>query len=165
MARDMTPHELISDGAHDGAPEGFIPMPPIGHFESLLGTLYGKRNGDGMRMGFRVAQRHINAHGTCHGGMLATFADMCAYSMRVAADLRETSVPTASLSLEYLRPAVLGDWVEAECELMRKGRTLIVWRATLTVKDKPVVIATSTNVATTHDAGGAQNLNRVMGDI
>lgn len=164
MAQDWTMAEILASEEPDSPPEGFLLLPSVGNFEKLLGALYARRDGDGMRMGFRVSERHVNAHGSCHGGMLAFFVDMAAYAMRIAADLRETSVPTVSLALEYLRPVVAGDWVEAECELVRKGRRLIVSRVTLRVEGRAVVIATSTNIAGARDVPGRENLDHVMGD-
>lgn len=163
---DCTPEavtRLLADDIPEAPPAGFVELEPVGNFESLTGRLYARPDGAaGMVMGFRCNRRHINAHQTCHGGMLATFADMVAYATRVQADLRAVSVPTVSLALDYLKPVVFGDWVEGRAELVRKGGRLIVSRVTLTVGEEPVLIATSTNVRGAEDPPGAERIARVM---
>jgi len=62
-------------------PEGFKPLPVGGDFIGINGPLYVRSvalaDGSKQRhIGFRVEQRHCNPMGNCHGGMLATFADM-----------------------------------------------------------------------------------------
>ena len=47
-----------------------------GDFLMHNGPLYGKWTPDKVQLGFVVEQRHTNPLGICHGGMLATFADM-----------------------------------------------------------------------------------------
>lgn len=152
---------LIAD-TEDSPPEGFIEIPPVGNFDTMMGRLYGRSEAGGMVMGFRVAHRHINAHGTCHGGMLASFADMLAYATRVAAGLHETSTPTVSLAVEYLRPVLLGAWVEGRCELTKQGQRLLFSRITARVDGITVMTATLINVPGTHDPAGGEALRRVM---
>ncbi|WP_417722492.1 PaaI family thioesterase [Salipiger sp.] len=144
-------------------PEGFVEIPPVGNFDTMLGALYGRPDGDRMVMGFRVCERHINAHGTCHGGMLASFADMLAYAARVGAGLMETSMPTVTLSVDYLRPVMLGDWVEGRSDVTKNGKRLLFSRITAEVDGVTVMTATSINVPGSHDATGGERLRRVMG--
>lgn len=143
-------------------PEGFVELPQVGNFDKMIGQLYGKPEGAELIMGFRVSERHINAHGTCHGGMIASFADMLGYSGRVAADLCMTSTPTVSLAVEYLRPVLLGDWVEGRCELVKQGRRLLFTRITGLVKGVPVFTATSINIPGGQDALGGAALEQMM---
>ena len=62
-------------------PDGFQPLRVGGDFVALNGPLYirsvAQPDGSKQRhLGFRVETRHTNPMGNCHGGMLATFADM-----------------------------------------------------------------------------------------
>lgn len=155
-------HALI-DATDDGAPPGFVPMQQIGNFDCLIGQLWGRRDGDALVMGFRCAERHINAHGSCHGGMIASFADMMAYAARVAAGLNTTSIPTVTLSVDYLRPVKLGDWVEGRSEMLKSGKRLIFARILGTVEGVPVFSATSINVPGGVDLAGSESLRQVMG--
>ncbi len=155
---------LVASDLPDNPPKGFVELPAVGPFDSLMGKLYGRRENEDMVMGFRCSPRHINAHNTCHGGMIASFADMVAYSMRVQAGLRETSTPTVMLSIEYLRPISLGDWVEGHCEVVKKGKRLLFSRVTGKVDGETVFTATSINVPGAKDIPGREGLDRVMGD-
>ena len=102
-------------------PEGFEPLRIGGEFMRLNGPLHARRDGDRLRVGFRVEPRHCNPMKMCHGGMLASFADML---LPVTAHAHSTTVanrflPTINLQLDYLAPAPLGAWVECEGQLLR----------------------------------------------
>src|SRR6185503_15683680 len=45
-------------------------------FAGLAGPFYAKREGRALSLGLRIEQRHLNSRGTCHGGLLATLADI-----------------------------------------------------------------------------------------
>lgn len=145
-----------------GPAPGFAPMPAIGNFDCLIAPIYGRREGATLVMGFRCAARHTNAHGTCHGGMIASFADVLAYATRVEAGLFATSVPTVTLSVDYLRPVREGDWVEGRTELLKQGARLIFARILGTVDGVPVFSATSINVPGADDPRGAVVLATIM---
>ena len=66
--------------------------------------------------GFRPGPQHANAHGIVHGGMLATFLDS-AMGSAVFHVLQRRCV-TVRLSIDYLMPARLGDWLQAEAEVV-----------------------------------------------
>jgi uncharacterized protein (TIGR00369 family) len=147
----------------DDPPAGFRPIAPRIGFHLMMAQFYGRMEDCGLVVAFRCSPRHMNNHGTCHGGMLAGFADFAAYSVRLAADLPETSIPTVSLSMEYLRPVRLGDWVEARTELTKRGRTLLFSRTTVSVGATAVFTASGIFVQGTHDPQGLEVLSGVPG--
>ena len=107
-------------------PPGFRPVQMGGPFIAANGPLYARREGTRLQMGFRVEERHTNPLGMCHGGMLATFGDMvlpmaCLY--QIAGERR--FLPTISLQIDYLAPALLGAWVQCEGELLRTTRNMV----------------------------------------
>jgi uncharacterized protein (TIGR00369 family) len=113
-------------------PAGFRALPMGGDFIGVNGPLYLKheRPADGpplVQMGFRVEQRHCNPMGNCHGGMLASFADMLLPLSvhRKSAEVGHKFLPTISLQIDYLSPAPLGAWVQGEAEVLRVTRTLV----------------------------------------
>ena len=58
------------------APAGYKPLPAASPFNELVGPLHEKR-GDGLvSLGLRVEKKHCNSRGICHGGVLATLADL-----------------------------------------------------------------------------------------
>lgn len=155
----------VSRDLPDDPPEGFRPMETRDGFNLMMGRIYGRKGKDGMLVfGFRCSPRHMNNHGACHGGMLASFADFCAYAVRIAADLPVTSIPTVSLTTEYLRPVKQGDWVESRTELTKRGRNLLFSRTTASVDGKAVFTSTGIFVPGPHDPGGLDALAPILAD-
>lgn len=113
-------------------PPGFRALPMGGDFIGVNGPLYLKheRPADApplVQMGFRVEQRHCNPMGNCHGGMLASFADMLLPLSvhRKTTEVRNQFLPTINLQIDYLAPAPLGAWVQGEADVLRVTRTLV----------------------------------------
>jgi uncharacterized protein (TIGR00369 family) len=117
-------------------PAGFRPMPMGGDFIGLNGPLWIRHERgahiptDGgvlVQMGFRVEQRHCNPMANCHGGWLASFADMLLPMSihRKAPDVGLRFLPTISLQIDYMAPAPLGAWVMGEAQVLRSTRSLV----------------------------------------
>jgi len=107
-------------------PAGFAPLGIRMGFLESNGPLY-LRWIDGMvTLGFRVGSRHCNPGNVCHGGMLATFADML---LPIAARLQSKTemgfLPTINLTCDFLAPAPLGSWVEGHAQAVRTTRNLL----------------------------------------
>lgn len=110
----------------DKIPPGFRLVKVGGPFLFHNGPLYGKWTGQRLQLGFRVQKRHTNPLENCHGGMLATFADMlipCAAMYQSKMDLH--FLPTISLQVDYLGAAALGAWVQGEADVLRTTRNLL----------------------------------------
>lgn len=127
-------------------PEGFKPLPVGGDFIGVNGPLYvrsvAQADGSKLRhLGFRVEQRHCNPMGNCHGGMLATFADMMLPMLahRQAVELRGQFLPTVSLQIDYLAPSPLGAWVQGEAQVLRITRNLAFVQGLVTADDVPAL--------------------------
>lgn len=108
-------------------PPGFVRAPMGGPFIAHNGPFYGKLEGNRLLFGFRVQERHCNPMNICHGGMLASFADML---LPCAALYQETVterrfLPTISLQIDYLAPAPLGAWVQGEADVLRSTRNML----------------------------------------
>lgn len=153
---------LVARDLPDDPPEGFRAIFPRIGFHLMMGQFYGRMEDGQLVVAFRCSPRHMNNHGTCHGGMLAGFADFAAYSVRLAAELPETSIPTVSLAVDYLRPVRLGDWVEARTELTKRGRNLLFCRITMTVAGVTVLTATGIFTHGSHDPDGLKVLAPVL---
>ena len=123
------------------APHGFKPLNVGGAFMQACGPLHGRltREGDRNRVhiGFRVESRHTNPVGVCHGGMLATLADMmAAICVPYQTDLPRHFFPTISLQLDFLAPARIGAWVQLETDILRTTRNLIFVQGLITADDE-----------------------------
>lgn len=116
----------------DDVPDGFVLVPLTVGYNGGFGPAY--HDATRRRLGFRVAEQHLNPVGLCHGGAIATFADL----QIVAAGLYDSHKPTVSLTVDYLAPAGLGDWIEGEVHCLKITRTLIFTQIVMMVADTVV---------------------------
>ena len=93
---------------------------------------------------FKCKSSMANPAGNCHGGALATFADMQVLAMPQHTGDPAKHTPTVSLSMDYLAPATVGQWVIARVELLRVTRTLIFTQAVLRADGQAVARSNAT---------------------
>lgn len=124
------------------APAGFAPLAIRMGFLETNGPLYLRWAEDRVILGFRVGLRHCNPGRVCHGGMLATFADML---LPIAARLQSRAemgfLPTINLTCDFLAPAPLGSWVEGRAEAVTVTRNLLFAQGLATADGKPCLRA------------------------
>ena len=98
-------------------PAGFEPYPTKARSWSTSARFSVREDGDGPpALGVRAEERHANHRGTIQGGFLSTFADF-ALGRAIefdATDDRERA--TVSLTVDFLKPAEPGDWIEARTQ-------------------------------------------------
>jgi acyl-coenzyme A thioesterase 13 len=124
-------------------PEGFEPIARLSPFNSLVGPLYERREGDAVSIGLAVEEKHTNSRGICHGGVLATLADLAlGYSMIAQAGGHGDFV-TAHLAIDYAGAARPGDFVHSEVEIQRVGSRLAFANCYLVSGDKRIVRASA----------------------
>jgi uncharacterized protein (TIGR00369 family) len=124
----------------DAAP-GFDVAADQGAFLEHVGPIHVRDDAGGPTFGVRVEARHLNRHGTVQGGLLATLADF-ALSRGIAADAADDRPrATVSLTVDFLRPAQRGDWLEARTRVERVGGTLAFADCSVTAEDREVVRA------------------------
>lgn len=107
---------------------------------AVNGPLYARMQGDRLQLGFRVEARHTNPLNICHGGMLASFADMllpCVAIYQAATERR--FLPTISLQADYLAVAALGAWVQGEGEVLRTTRNLVFAQGLISADGVPAM--------------------------
>ncbi len=123
-------------------PDGFRRAPMGGPFVRHNGPLYARLVDGRLELGFRVEERHTNPLKICHGGMLATLADMllpmvALYGPQDGAERR--FLPTISLQVDYLAPAPLGAWVQGGGEVLRRTRNMIFAQGLITADGQPAL--------------------------
>jgi len=106
-------------------PEGFRAIEGLSPFNALVGPLYRRSDGRGVSIGLRIEEKHTNSRGICHGGLLATLADLAlGYALVGQGDRIAGSFFTVQLSIDYARAAKVGDWIESEVEIQQAGARL-----------------------------------------
>jgi uncharacterized protein (TIGR00369 family) len=123
------------------APPGFRPFPNQGSFLEEVGPILVHDDSDELVLGLRAEERHTNHRGTIQGGLLSTFADF-ALGRAIEADADDDAQrATVSLTIDYLKPAQPGDWIEGRAHVDRVGGKLSFADCTLTVGDRVVARA------------------------
>ncbi len=145
-------------------PAGFVPFKLTFGFVGANGPFYGKWADDHLLLGFRVELRHCNPGRVCHGGMLATFADMfLLISSRFQAKTDTGFIPTVNLTCDFLAPAPLGAWVESRADTLKVTRNLLFAQGSASADGVPVLRTSGIFKVTSNDSakrGGSslQNL-------
>ena len=122
-------------------PANFRPLSRRSPFLETLGPFYDREERGGVVLGIFVAEKHCNARGTVHGGLLSTIADIAlGYNMAVS---REPPVvlTTANISIDFINSARLGEWIEAYVDILKVGRRLAFAQARLMVDDRQIARA------------------------
>ncbi len=124
-------------------PEGFTEFDKQGPFLEHVGPVHVRTEGDELIFGLRAERRHLNHRGTVQGGMLSAFCDF-ALGRAIEADADDgKDRATVSLTVDYLKPANEGDWIESRARVDRVGGTLAFADCSLTVAGEEIVRARS----------------------
>jgi uncharacterized protein (TIGR00369 family) len=122
-------------------PEGFTPFENQGPFLEHVGPIYVNEGGGELVLGLRAEERHANHRGSIQGGLLSTFADF-ALGRAIEADADDDKDrATVSLTVDFLKPARPGDWIESRASVDRVGGTLAFADCSLTVDGGEIVRA------------------------
>ena len=79
-------------------PEGFEAIERLSPFNALVGPLYQRRDGEAVSIGLVIGEKHTNSRGACHGGVLATLADLALGYAMLARSGDKASFVTAHLA-------------------------------------------------------------------
>lgn len=108
-------------------------------FEHLTGPFYARTGEDGrMVCAFRAEVKHMNGHGSMHGGCLLTFADYALFCIGEDA-LRDTGSVTASLHGDFIDGAGVGEFIGASGEVVRAGGSMVFIRGLITTGDRTLM--------------------------
>ncbi|HZD25050.1 MAG TPA: PaaI family thioesterase [Alphaproteobacteria bacterium] len=106
-------------------PPGFHPFEPERYFYNAVGPMFIRYMDGRVNYGFRVMEKHCNAGGICHGGMLFTVMDI---QLGIGANVdtgRNGFMVTVNATTDFVAQARLGQWVEASNSVVRETRSLI----------------------------------------
>jgi uncharacterized protein (TIGR00369 family) len=116
--------------AFDPAAHGWEAIVNHTAFGDLVGPIWQRPKGEPLRFGLVVAPKHLNRAGILHGGMLMTLADqVMAMTGRATSEAKRHA--TIELNIQFVDGVKLGEFVEAEAEVVRATRSLVFMRATM----------------------------------
>jgi len=127
-------------------PAGFKPLFRSSPYLETNGPFFCKGVGENLTIGLRVLEKHTNARGTVHGGLLATIADIVlGYAAAFSRD-PPLSLVTSTLSIDFAGTAKLADWIEARADIQRVGKRMAYVNAYIHRGDERIVRASATFV-------------------
>jgi uncharacterized protein (TIGR00369 family) len=119
-----------------------------------IGPVYCRRDGHGLALGLRIAEKHANARGLAHGGVLLTLCDVALGYSAAYSQEPPLSLTTAQISADFAGSARIGDWVESSADIQRIGGRLAFVNVYLAVGSTRIVRASGVYVRGDGDARG-----------
>jgi acyl-coenzyme A thioesterase PaaI-like protein len=139
----MTARDSEMTGEAMAVPAGFEPLFRTSPYTEAIGPLYCLKGSQPLVLGVRILEKHVNARGLAHGGLLLTMADIAlGYAMAFRED-PPASLITASLSADFAGSARIGDWVEAHVDIQKSGSHLAFANAYLIVGGERILRASA----------------------
>ncbi len=124
----------MADTAHiDKVPPGWTRREFPESFGGVAGPFCFRDDGE-IGVGFFSEPRHGNLGGVVHGGALLTLADMALFNICRDA-LASSRAVTVTLNSEFISAAPIGQFIEANGELIRAGRSLLFARGLIFTGD------------------------------
>ena len=120
-------------------PPGFEPLFRTSPFLDTVGPFFYRKDADEFVIGLRIAEKHANARGTAHGGLLMTLLDIALGYRSALSENPPANLATANLTADFIGAAKVGDWVEAHVEVQKVGSRLAFANAFLTVGGERIV--------------------------
>jgi acyl-coenzyme A thioesterase 13 len=114
-------------------PVGFEPLFRTSPFLDTLGPFFYRRTEHGFVIGLQVADKHANARGSAHGGLLLTLADIALGYTAASSEDPPLSLTTVNISADFAGHARVGDWLEAHVDIQKIGQRLVFANAYLVV--------------------------------
>jgi uncharacterized protein (TIGR00369 family) len=111
----MTPSDI---------PEGFEPHVRPSPLTAPCEPIYCRRTPDAVILGVRLAEPHTNSRGLAHGGFITALADN---AMGLSCGIKRdgsTRLLTASLSIDFISSARIGQWIAIETDVIKVGSSV-----------------------------------------
>lgn len=132
----------------DPIPNGFVPHSRRSPFTDPFEPLYARVSPDQYSLGTLLRDIHCNSRGLVHGGFIATLADnamglTCGYDLGRAGKTVSAMV-TVNLSVDYVGRAKVGDWLQTDSRIVKRGASLAFVETRLISADDIVARANAT---------------------
>jgi acyl-coenzyme A thioesterase 13 len=99
----------------------FAPFERTSPFFDLVGPLLCRRDRDGIQFALMIDDRHLNARGSAHGGVLAALADVALGYTTALTTEPPARLITASLTIDFAGAVSPGELVVATVDVQRIG--------------------------------------------
>lgn len=119
------------------APTGFEPHYRKSPLTDPWEPLYSRKTDGAVVLGLEVSAAHTNSRGFVHGGLISALADnamglSCGHRLGDGARL-----VTVNLTLDFLAPAQVGQWLEFDTIFVKPGGSLCFAQAFVTADGEP----------------------------
>lgn len=107
-------------------------------YENLIGPFYLKPKDDGTyKSAFCSEERHCNASGAIHGGLLMSFADYALFA--IAKDKLDGQCVTVGFNAEFVSAGYAGEMIEAHGDIIRSTRSMLFVRGQIITGDRVII--------------------------
>ena len=106
--------------------------------------IYYKQTEDAVILGLRLAEPHTNSRGFAHGGFITALADNAMGLSCAAKRNYKTRLITASLSIDFISSAKIGQWIAFETDVLKAGSNLCFAQCSVTADGKRCARASGT---------------------
>lgn len=86
--------------------------------------IYSRRTDKSVIIGLRLAKPHTNSRGMAHGGLITSLADNAMGLSCGVVRGEGTRLVTASLTIDFIGSAQIGQWLTIESHVIKAGGTL-----------------------------------------
>ena len=122
---------------------GFEPLFRTSPYLELIGPIFNKKTDKGLIIGLKICDKHCNARGLLHGGVMSSLADIAlGYNAAFQGD-EPVPMVTASLTIDYAGAAKLGDWIEITTDVQKVGRSMAFANCYFNVGEKRIARASA----------------------
>ena len=135
----------MTAGAPSSGPDAgeFAPFARTSPFLDLIGPVLSRRVDSDTEFALAIDDRHVNARGLAHGGVLASLADV---ALGYATALQEdppVRLITASMSIDFAGPVEKGELVVARVDVQRIGRRMAFANCYLSCDERRIARASA----------------------
>ena len=106
-------------------------MPFPDRYSKVVGPYYSRMDGGRPLIGLPITELHVSPRGVCHGAVIAGLADHQSLPAGVMAGRTERFAATINISLDFIFPAKLGDWLELKTDLLKATRQFLFTQAVI----------------------------------
>jgi acyl-coenzyme A thioesterase 13 len=128
------------------APDGFVPYQRSSPYLDLIGPVYEAADGP-LVLGLWLDERHTNARGFVHAGLLTALADTV-LGHTIHREAPDTPpIVTVSLTTDFTGSAHPGAWLTGTAEVRRHGKRVAFANASFHADERLVMTASGVFVA------------------